>query len=205
VLHRDLGLVEYQPTFEAMREFTASRESDTPDEIWLLQHPPIYTQGIAGKQEHLLAPGDIPVVGIDRGGQVTYHGPGQWVAYCLIDLRRAGFSVRSLVTAIENAVIDTLAGYDIEAAADPRAPGVYVDGRKIASLGLKVSRGCSYHGVALNAEMDLTPFRGINPCGHAGLEVIDMSTLLGNRMPALDDVGQRLLMALDDHLSGSAS
>ncbi len=179
-----------------MRQYTRDRTADSEDQLWLLQHPSVYTQGIAGKAEHVLAPGDIPIVQIDRGGQVTYHGPGQWVVYCLIDLRRAGLTVRGLVSAIEGAVIDLLAAHGITANADPKAPGVYVDGRKIASLGLKVSRGCAYHGVSLNVNMDLEPFQRINPCGHAGLEVIDMATLLGDRLPAEDRVGQQLLDAL---------
>jgi lipoyl(octanoyl) transferase len=199
---RELGLVEYQPTLEAMQSFTRTRNADTEDELWLLQHPSVYTQGIAGKAEHVLAPGDIPVIQIDRGGQVTYHGPGQWVVYCLIDLRRAGLTVRGLVSAIEQGVIDLLAGLGIAAVADPKAPGVYVEGRKIASLGLKVSRGCSYHGVALNVDMDLAPFRRINPCGHPGLEVIDIKTLLGSQTPAVDQIGSQLLRSLSLSLYG---
>ena len=199
---RELGLVEYQPTLEAMQAFTKTRDAAVEDQLWLLQHPSVYTQGIAGKAEHLLAPGDIPVIQIDRGGQVTYHGPGQWVVYCLIDLRRAGLTVRGLVSGIEQAVIQLLADLDVEAAADPKAPGVYVDGRKIASLGLKISRGCSYHGVAMNVDMDLEPFRRINPCGHPGLEVIDLKTLLGPRTPSMDRVGRRLLQSLQQSLVG---
>ena len=145
---RLLGLVDYEETFSAMKAFTRSRGADTPDELWLLEHPAVFTQGVAGKAAHLLAPGNIPVVKIDRGGQVTYHGPGQWVVYVLLDIRRGSLTVRGLVTAIERAVISLLAKYDIEGAADPKAPGVYVEGRKIAALGLKVSRGCSYHGVS---------------------------------------------------------
>lgn len=197
--------MEYQPTLEAMQAFTKTRDAAAEDELWLLQHPPVYTQGIAGKSEHLLAPGDIPVIQIDRGGQVTYHGPGQWVVYCLIDLRRAGLTVRGLVSGIEQAVMHLLAGFGIEAAADPKAPGVYVEGRKIASLGLKVSRGCSYHGVALNVDMDLEPFRRINPCGHPGLEVIDLKTLLGAQMPAMDEVGQALLQSLEGTLGSGVA
>lgn len=204
MLRRELGLVPYEPTFAAMRDFTRERGPDTEDELWLLQHPPVYTQGIAGKAEHLLAPGNIQVVQIDRGGQVTYHGPGQWVVYCLLDLRRAGLTVRGLVTAIEHAVIQLLAGYGVAAVADPRAPGVYVQGRKIASLGLKVSRGCCYHGVALNVDMDLEPFSRINPCGHPGLEVIDLSGLLGSATPAVAAVGAALLDELADALSPKA-
>lgn len=194
---RYLGLVDYRPTFDAMRDFTRERDADTEDELWLLQHPPVFTQGIAGKAEHVLAPGDIPVEQIDRGGQVTYHGPGQWVVYVLLDLRRAGLSVRQLVSGLEAAVIGTLGLYGIRAVADPGAPGVYVDGRKIASLGLRVSRGCSYHGLALNVDMDLEPFARINPCGHAGLEVISMGALLGDHAPAPDAIGEALLDQLE--------
>ena len=193
---RHLGLVEYSATFEAMQRFTRERDANTEDELWLLQHPPVFTQGISGKAEHLLMPGDIPVVQIDRGGQVTYHGPGQWVVYLLLDIRRAGIGVRQLVTLIESAIVELLAFYGIAAAADPKAPGVYVSGRKIASLGLKISRGCSYHGLALNVDMDLSPFQRINPCGYAGLEVISMATLLPADTVNVSAVGERLLAEL---------
>ena len=178
-LIRVLGLVEYEPTWKAMQEFTASRIAETRDEIWLLEHPPVFTQGMAGKAEHVLAAGDIPVVNIDRGGQVTYHGPGQIVAYPLLDLRRLKLGVRDLVVALENAIIATLAQWNIRAAGDRSAPGVYVDGKKIASIGLRIKRGCSYHGLALNVAMDLAPFRRINPCGFQGLEVTQVSALGG--------------------------
>ncbi len=201
---RHLGSVEYLPTFEAMKRFTRERDESTPDELWLLQHPPVFTQGISGKAEHLLAPGDIPVVQIDRGGQVTYHGPGQWVVYILSDLRRAGMTVRQLVSAIERAVVSVLAESGIASAPDPKAPGVYVDGRKIASLGLKVSRGCTYHGVALNVDMDLEPFQRINPCGYTGLEVISMATLLGDSCPLAATVGEQLVQHLARGLNGNA-
>lgn len=194
---RLLGLVDYEETFSAMKAFTRSRGADTPDELWLLEHPAVFTQGVAGKAAHLLAPGNIPVVKIDRGGQVTYHGPGQWVVYVLLDIRRGSLTVRGLVTAIERAVISLLAKYDIEGSADPKAPGVYVQGRKIAALGLKVSRGCSYHGVSLNVDMDLEPFRRINPCGHAGLEVISMASLLGSDAVDKEAIGQALLDSLE--------
>jgi len=161
--------------------------------LWLLQHPRVFTQGIAGRAEHVLAPGDIPVVQVDRGGQVTHHGPGQWVLYLLLDLRRRGMGVRNLVDLIEQGVVELLAHYGIEAYPRPDAPGVYVDGRKIASLGLRVRRGCSYHGLALNVDMDLEPFGRINPCGHAGLEVTSMAQLLAPAVPAMDEVGERLL------------
>ncbi len=194
---RYLGLADYADTFAAMQRFTRERDGDTEDELWLLQHPPVFTQGISGKAEHLLAPGDVPVVQIDRGGQVTYHGPGQWVVYLLVDIRRAGIGVRQLVTLIEAAIVDVLGRYGIAAAPDPKAPGVYVDGRKIASLGLKISRGCSYHGLALNVDMDLSPFQRINPCGYAGLEVVSMATLLAGQTVDLSKVGEQLLAQLE--------
>ena len=168
---RYLGRVEYEPTWRAMQAFTAQRIDDTPDEIWLLEHPPVYTQGQAGKPEHLIAETTIPVIPIDRGGQITYHGPGQIVAYVLVDLRRCGYGIRELVMRMEQAVIDLLAQYGVTAVRQTGAPGVYVDYAKIAALGLRVKRGCTYHGLALNVDMDLTPFNAINPCGYAGLQV----------------------------------
>ena len=156
---RELGLVEYTPTWQAMQHFTQTRDEHTGDEIWLLQHPPVFTQGQAGKAEHVLFPGDIPVVQVDRGGQVTYHGPGQLVVYLMIDVRRRGLGVRDLVSRIEQSLVDLLAGYGIQAAARPDAPGVYVDGAKIASLGLRIRRGCSFHGLALNLDMDMEPMQ----------------------------------------------
>ena len=172
---RDLGSREYQPVWKAMQDFTDARDADTDDELWLVEHPPVFTQGQAGKPEHLLAPGDIPVIQVDRGGQVTYHGPGQIVAYPLIDLRRKGMGVRQLVTAIENALINVLNNYGVQAAARPDAPGVYVAGEKIASLGLRIRRGCSFHGLAFNIDMDLEPFARINPCGFEDLSVTQWS------------------------------
>lgn len=162
-----------------MQDFTNQRDDATPDEIWLLEHEPVYTQGQAGKAEHLLHSTEIPVVQSDRGGQITYHGPGQLIAYLLLDLRRKGISVRELVSGLEQAVIALLARYGIQASARPDAPGVYVSGRKIASLGLRVRRGCSFHGVALNVNLDLTPFTHINPCGYAGLQMTQCSELAG--------------------------
>ena len=192
--YRRLGQVDFQATFESMKAFTASRTSDTEDEIWLLQHPPVYTQGLSGKAEHVLDPGGIPVIQIDRGGQVTYHGPGQWVAYVLYDLRRAGVNIRELVNLLECAVINLLAEFNVTAYGDPAARGVYVDGRKIAALGLKVSRGRSYHGLSLNADMDLIPFSGINPCGHAGLDVTSVARELGEACyPSTPVLGEALL------------
>ncbi len=171
VIVRQLGRVEYEPTWRAMQAFTAAREPDTPDELWVLEHPPVFTQGQAGKPEHLIAATDIPVIPIDRGGQITYHGPGQVVVYVLVDLRRRGYGIRELVTRMEQAVIDLLSAHNVNAARQPGAPGVYVDGAKIAALGLRVKHGCTYHGLALNVDMDLSPFGAINPCGYAGMAV----------------------------------
>ncbi|MFO7543225.1 MAG: lipoyl(octanoyl) transferase LipB [Thiobacillus sp.] len=170
-LIRHLGTVDYAPTWRAMQDFTAQRSADTPDEIWLLEHPPVYTQGQAGKPEHLIAVTTIPVVPIDRGGQITYHGPGQIVAYVLVDLRRRGYGIRELVTRLEQAVIDLLAARGVNAVRKAGAPGVYVADAKIAALGLRVKHGCTYHGLALNVDMDLSPFAAINPCGYAGMRV----------------------------------
>jgi len=171
LIERHLGRVEYEPTWRAMQDFTARRGADTPDELWLLEHPPVYTQGQAGRPEHLIAPTAIPVVPIDRGGQITYHGPGQLVAYLLVDLRRRGYGIRELVTRMEQAVIDLLAGQGVPAERRAGAPGVYVAGAKIAALGLRVRHGCTYHGLAFNVDMDLKPFAAINPCGYAGMAV----------------------------------
>ena len=173
-----LGLAAYEPTWRAMQEFTARRDADTPDELWVLQHPPVYTLGIAGKAEHLpRTETGIPVVKIDRGGQITYHGPGQVVIYLLLDMRRRGLAVRPLVRRMEQAVIDLLAGYGIAAHGSVDAPGVYVGEAKIAALGLRIRSGCCYHGLALNVDMDLSPFHAINPCGYPGLEVTQMRDL----------------------------
>ena len=172
---RDLGEQPYLETWEAMKSFTASRDASTPDELWLLEHPRVYTQGQAGKAEHILAPGDIPVILVDRGGQVTYHGPGQLVVYLMIDLTRHRLGIRSLVDVIEQAIVRTLAGMGVAAAPRPDAPGVYVEQAKIASLGLRVRRGCSFHGLALNVAMDMEPFRRINPCGYAGMAMCQVS------------------------------
>ncbi|WP_348236330.1 lipoyl(octanoyl) transferase LipB [Vibrio parahaemolyticus] len=174
-----LGRQDYEPVWRAMHEFTDQRTEETPDEVWLVEHNPVFTQGQAGKAEHLINTGDIPVVQSDRGGQVTYHGPGQLVAYFLINLRRKKLGVRDLVTTIENLVINTLKAYNIDSAARPDAPGVYVDGKKICSLGLRIRKGCSFHGLALNVNMDLTPFLRINPCGYAGMEMVQVSQFNG--------------------------
>ena len=172
-----LGRVDYEPTFQAMQDFTASRTAETPDELWVVEHPPVYTLGQAGKPEHILRDIGIPLVKIDRGGQVTYHGPGQVVIYLLLDLPRLKIKVRELVTAIEQAVIDLLAEYSVTAERRDGAPGVYVGDAKIAALGLRIRNGCSYHGVSLNVDMDLSPFDAINPCGYAGLRVIQTKDL----------------------------
>ena len=185
----NLGLRPYQEIWDAMRACTAALDADSADQIWLVQHPPVYTQGQAGKPEHLLAPGDIPVIQIDRGGQITYHGPGQTVMYLLLDLRRAGIGIRALVSLIEESVIGYLQELGIRAQSRIDAPGVYVDGKKIASLGLRVRGGCTYHGVALNVDMDLEPFSRINPCG-----------LVGMQMTQLRDLG----VALDADAAGTA-
>lgn len=179
IILRDLGLSEYAPTWERMQAFTDERSDSTNDEIWLLEHPPIFTVGLNGGMEHILAPGDIPVLRIDRGGQVTFHGPGQLIIYPLIDLRRRGMGVRALVSGLEKAVIGTLAEFGIAGGVRRDAPGVYVREQKIASLGLRIRRGCSYHGLAFNIAMDLEPFSRINPCGFSGLQVTSLAKLGG--------------------------
>nr|WP_211253366.1 lipoyl(octanoyl) transferase LipB [Rheinheimera texasensis] len=176
---RDLGLVDYTSTWQRMQQFTDQRDDNTFDEIWLLEHPPVFTQGQAGKAEHLLFPGDIPVVQVDRGGQVTYHGPGQLVAYVLLNIKRRNLGVRQLVNLIEQSIIATLAQNDVEAYAKADAPGVYVDEKKVASLGLRVRKGCTFHGLALNVDMDLSPFSRINPCGYAGMQMVQSKDLGG--------------------------
>ena len=193
----DLGVQSYEQVWTAMTEFTNTRTAESLDQLWLVEHPPVFTQGQAGKAEHLLVPGDIPVVQSDRGGQVTYHGPGQLVAYPLLDLRRLKMGVRDLVTALEQTIVATLAHYQIDAFPKPDAPGVYVnmDGRidKIASLGLRVRRGCSFHGLALNVDMDLSPFLRINPCGYQGLAMTQMKNLMPSS-PNLGDVKDQLVI-----------
>jgi lipoyl(octanoyl) transferase len=176
---RDLGLVDYTSTWQRMQQFTDQRDDNTIDEIWLLEHPPVFTQGQAGKAEHLLFPGDIPVVQVDRGGQVTYHGPGQLVAYVLLNIKRRNLGVRQLVNLIEQSIIATLAQNQVEAYAKADAPGVYVDEKKVASLGLRVRKGCTFHGLALNVDMDLSPFSRINPCGYAGMQMVQSKDLGG--------------------------
>ncbi len=174
---RDLGNADYESTVEAMRAFTAERNADTEDELWLLEHPQVFTLGQNGNDEHVLNTQGIPLVNTDRGGQVTYHGPGQLIGYTLIDLKRAKIGVRDMVSHIENSIIELLAGFNIEAEARKDAPGVYVAGRKIAALGLRVKRGACYHGLSLNVDMDLAPFSYINPCGYQGMQVIDIKSL----------------------------
>ena len=181
LLVRELGRARYLDTWRAMQAFTDQRGADTPDELWVLEHEPVFTLGMNADPAHLLAPGDIPVVQVDRGGQVTYHGPGQLVVYPLIDLRRAGLGVRDLVTALEQAVIATAASFGIVAATRPGAPGVYVEGAKLASVGIRVRRGASYHGVSINVDMDLGPFSRINPCGFEGLAMTQLAALGGPR------------------------
>ena len=208
---RDLGRAEYLPTWRAMREFTAARSGETADELWIVEHPPVFTLGQGGRREHLLDPGEIPVVATDRGGQVTYHGPGQVVVYTLIDLRRLGIFVRELVYRIEQSVIQVLGESGIDAQRVRGAPGVYVRAAgsraggelagfaKIAALGIKVSRGCSYHGVALNVSMDLAPFSRIDPCGYAGLPTVDLATL--NVSITWHDAADRLAARLQQHFT----
>lgn len=195
IIVRHLGEVDYHETWQKMQDFTNSRQADTADELWFLQHPPVYTLGKNGKAEHLLNPENIPVVNSDRGGQVTYHGPGQIVVYTLLDLKRLKIGVRQLVTLLEQSVIDLLAAYGIAANARSDAPGVYVNDAKIAALGLRVRKGCSFHGLALNVDMRLEPFSRINPCGYEGLEVTQLTSLVPNIQieTVVDELQQRLL------------
>lgn len=190
MITRWLGRAEYAPTLTGMQRFTDERDPSTPDEIWLLEHPPVFTLGMAADPAHVLAAGDIPVVQTDRGGQVTYHGPGQLVMYPLIDIRRAGLSVRALVQMLEQSVIELLRPYGIAALGRRDAPGVYVEGRKLASIGMRIRRGASYHGLALNVDMDLSPFQRINPCGMAGLEVTQLASL--GVHGGVREIGERL-------------
>ena len=200
---RRLGLVPYEPTWRAMQDFTATRDAATPDELWLLQHPPVYTLGQAGKPEHLIRPTEIPLVKIDRGGQITYHGPGQVVGYLLLDLHRRHLKVREMVHQLEQALIDCLADYGLDARRQDGAPGVYMDGAKIAALGLRVRNGCSYHGLSLNVDMDLTPFTWINPCGYSGLQTIQLKDFGVTEAP--DTVAERLLGHLQRHFPDPAA
>jgi lipoyl(octanoyl) transferase len=192
---RQLGLQTYLPIWQAMQDFTNNRDAETADEIWLVEHQAVFTQGQAGKAEHLLMPGDIPVVKVDRGGQVTYHGPGQQMLYVLLNLKRNKLGVRDLVTALEKCVVNTLQEYAIDAYPKADAPGVYVDAKKVCSIGLRIRKGCSFHGLALNVNMDLSPFQRINPCGYAGLEMIDCAQLNGPDTLAVAGI------KLTDHLT----
>ena len=196
---KHLGRQDYEPVWREMQKFTDQRDENTIDELWLVEHPPVFTQGLAGKAEHVLAAGDIPVIQVDRGGQVTYHGPGQIVAYPMINLRRHGIGVKSLVNGIEQAIINTVALYDILAERKADAPGVYVKGAKIASLGLRIRKACSFHGLAFNIDMDLEPFQRINPCGFSGLEFIQLSDLAKN--VEIHQVEQQLIAAFCQQLN----
>jgi len=193
-----LGHRDYVPLWRSMQKFTDERDDSTPDEIWFCEHPPVFTLGLNAAKEHLLAPGDIPVVQVDRGGQVTYHGPGILMVYPLIDMRRANIGVRKLVTALEQSVVDLAATYDVNAAARADAPGVYVEGNKLASVGLRIRRGASFHGMALNVDGDLEPFSRINPCGYEELEMTDLKRL-GIEL-SLEDAAEKLLPFLLRHL-----
>ena len=200
ILVRHLGTVDYRDTWQRMQDFTNSRQPDTPDELWFLQHRPVYTLGKNGKSEHVLSSENIPVINSDRGGQVTYHGPGQIVVYTLLDLTRLKTGVRELVTAMEQAIIELLADYSVIASSRREAPGVYVNDAKIAALGLRVRKGCSFHGLALNVDMDLEPFTRINPCGYEGLEVTQVKNVVsGIKIEAVtDDLQQRLISKFSD-------
>ncbi|ARD21329.1 MULTISPECIES: lipoyl(octanoyl) transferase LipB [Shewanella] len=191
---RHLGRQDYESVWHAMQAYTDNRDSDSNDELWIVEHSPVFTQGQAGKSEHILNPGDIPVIQVDRGGQVTYHGPGQLVVYPLIDIKRSKLGVRQLVNNIEQSIVDMLAMYDVNAYAKADAPGVYVDERKVASLGLRIRKGCSFHGLALNVDMDLAPFQRINPCGYAGLEMVQCKALGGPQ--TVTEAGEKLIQTL---------
>ena len=198
-----LGRCDYAPVFEEMKRFNDGRTADTEDELWVVEHNPVFTQGLAGKPEHLLIRDDIPVVQIDRGGQITYHGPGQLVVYTMIDFKRRKTSVRNIVSALENSIIDTLSDYGITANADPQRPGVYVQGKKIASLGLRIKNGSVYHGLALNIDMELSPFTHINPCGYAGLEMTQIADHV-RPAPSFGEVAEKLTGYLEGRLKTKA-
>ena len=195
---RQLGTIDYVPCWHAMQHLTDNRTNETIDELWFLQHPKVFTQGQAGKAEHVLAPGDIPVIQVDRGGQVTYHGPGQLVVYLMVDIKRRKLGARALVTLIENAIVATLKQQGIEAAPKKDAPGVYTNDKKIASLGLRIRKGCSFHGLALNIDMDIEPFHRINPCGYQGLEMCQVSDFV--KKPHFDTILQQLQSQLQSDL-----
>lgn len=196
---RQLGQIEYKPALEAMQAFNEHRTDQTNDEIWLLEHPPVFTQGLAGKEEHILDAGDIPVVQIDRGGQITYHGPGQLICYVLLNLRRLDLTIKGLVNLLEQTVIDLLKKYGVESERREKAPGIYVDQSKIAALGLRLRKGCTFHGFALNVDMDLEPFLRINPCGYSGMKVTQLSDLSQNH--SLSNVRSDLIKILCVHLN----
>jgi len=198
-----LGRSDYRQTWRAMQDFTNARQPDTADELWLTEHPPVFTQGLNGRAEHLLAPGDIPVVQIDRGGQVTYHGPGQLVMYCMLDLNRLGLGVKRLVRLLETSVIELLRDYAIDAHGRPDAPGVYVGDAKIAALGLRIRKGCCYHGLSLNVDLDLEPFSRINPCGYQGLEVTRMLDFAVDA--SVEQIGRKLAGILIGNLGEKES
>ena len=189
---RDLGLRSYQPVWDEMRDYTQDRDSNSADQIWYLQHEPVYTLGLNGKRHHLLQQTDIPIVPVDRGGQITYHGPGQLIAYLLIDIDRLNIGVKELVSGIEQAIIDYLADFNLLTERMPGAPGIYIDGAKIAALGLRVKKGRTYHGLSLNVDMDLSPFKDINPCGYAGMPVTQLTDLLGAKCPTQEEVKSAL-------------
>lgn len=200
---KELNQPDYLATWQAMQDFTAQRDANTPDELWLVEHSPVYTQGLAGKPEHILDPGDIPIVQTDRGGQVTYHGPGQLVAYTLFDLQRLNMGPRKLVTCIETVIIRLLADYRITATARCEAPGVYVESAKIGSIGLRIKRNCSYHGLALNLDMDLAPFSRINPCGYQGMQMTQMRDFLPQINPR--EIQQKLVQHFEEVFGYNAS
>jgi len=195
---RQLGRQAYRPIWQAMQQFTDARTEDTPDELWVVEHDPVFTQGQAGKAEHILNPGGIPIVQVDRGGQVTYHGPGQLVVYLLLDLKRHKLSVREIVTRIEQSIVELMSAYDIKAYPRADAPGVYVDEQKLCSLGLRVRKGCTFHGLALNVDMDLSPFLRINPCGYAGMEMTQTRALGGPQH--LNEANEKLLPILVNNI-----
>lgn len=195
----DLGLQDYESVYQKMLDFTEQRDAQTQDEIWLLEHHPVYTLGKNAKRHHILSANDIPIVRVDRGGQVTYHGPGQLIVYLLLDIRRRQYGVRQVVTLMETVLIELLATYSIEAVAQPKAPGVYVDDKKIAALGLRIRKGCSYHGLSLNINMDKSPFDGINPCGYKGLKITQMADLLDEIK--MIEIKKNLIRCLTEKLS----
>ncbi|MDX1353190.1 MAG: lipoyl(octanoyl) transferase LipB [Thiomicrorhabdus sp.] len=204
MLIKSLGLQPYEQTWQAMQDFTDNRDATTADELWIVEHPPVFTQGLNGKAEHILQSSEIPIVQTDRGGQITYHAPGQLIIYVLIDLKRAKLGVRALVSALENSIIEYLSTYNINALARADAPGVYVDGQKIASLGLKIRKQKSYHGLALNINMDLSPFQLVNPCGLQGMKMTQLSQLLPEqKQPSVEQAGLVLARLLSKQIANT--